>query len=90
MKRDVAHTPKSAVTAKETSATLVAENRERVAVYITNDGEKAVYLALGSSATKNQGIRLNEKGGAIVIDAYTGPISVVTASGESVVTFAEV
>lgn len=87
---DEAKTSASAITAKTESQELAAANEARVALYVTNDGEKVVYLALGATATKNKGIRLNASGGAAVIDNYTGVVSVVTAEGESVVTFSEV
>jgi hypothetical protein len=81
---------KGAVKAKTESQTLVEANPGRVALYVTNDGEKTVYLALGEAATKNEGIRLNAEGGAVVIDNFTGKVTVVTAAGESVVTFSEI
>jgi hypothetical protein len=85
-----AKTAAGAIKAKTESQTLAEANPGRVALYVTNDGEKTVYLALGAKAVKNEGIRLNEKGGAVVIDNYTGVVSVVTASEESVVAFTEV
>lgn len=87
---DTASTPASTVTAKTESGTLAAANPARVALLVTVDGANAVYLALGATATKNKGIRLNKEGGSAVIDNYTGVVSLVTAEGESVVTFAEV
>lgn len=90
-RRTAAIAPASAVTAKTESQTLIADSaKRRVVAYITNDGANVVYLALGATATKNKGIRLNKEGGAAVIDNYTGVVSVVTAEGESVVAFSEV
>lgn len=86
---DTAKTPAGTITAKTESQTLAVANEARVALVVTNDGEKPVYLALGATAVKNKGIRLNEKGGAHVIDYYLGIVTVVTAEGESVVTFSE-
>lgn len=90
IRRPEAETPAGAVTAKAESATLAEADPNRAALYVTNDGANVVYLALGATAVKNKGIRLNAEGGAVVIDNYTGVVSVVTASGESVVTFSEV
>lgn len=87
---DEATTAAGAVTAKTESQMLVAANPDRVAVYITNDGANTVYLALGATATKNKGLRLNAEGGSFTNDHYTGVISVVTATGESVCTIAEI
>lgn len=79
-----------AVKAKNESQTLVAANPSRVAVYVTNDGEKTVYLAFGATAVKNEGIRLLKGDPPLRIADYTGVISVVTAEGEAVVSFVEV
>lgn len=87
---DTASTSAGAVKAKTESQTLVSANPTRIALHVTNDGEKTVYLALGATATKSKGIRLNEKGGYVAITGYTGVVSVVTAEGEAVTTFCEV
>lgn len=81
---------KGAVKAKTASQTLAEANPGRVALYVTNDGEKDVYLALGATAVKNEGIRLAPEDPPLHIPDYSGAVSVVTAEGESVVTFAEV
>ncbi len=87
---DTAKNLAGAVKAKTESQTLVASNPGRVAVYITNDGEKTVYLAFGATAVKSEGIRLLKGDPPLYVDTYTGVISVVTAESESVVTFTEV
>jgi len=88
-KTDTAKTPKGKVTAKTESQTLVAANENRVAIYITNNGEKPVWLSCGATAAAEEGIRLNEKGGSIVIPDYTGVIAVISKEGEQVVSFSE-
>lgn len=90
--RDQAKQPASAVKAKTESQTLVAANPNRVAVYIVNEGAKAVNIALGPTATKAKGPWLGAEGGSFVVDGatYSGVVSVVTAEGESNVVFAEV
>lgn len=87
---DTAKKPAGAVKAKTESQTLIAANPGRVAVYITNDGEKTVYLAFGATAVKDEGIRLLKGDPPLYVDTYTGTISVVTAEGESVTTYVEV
>jgi DNA-binding beta-propeller fold protein YncE len=87
---DTAKAPASAVKAKTESQTLIAANPARVAAYITNDGEKTVYLAFGATAVKNEGIRLLKGDPPLYIDTYTGIITVVTAAEESVVCFTEI
>jgi hypothetical protein len=78
------------VKAKTESQTLIAANEARIAAYITNDGEKTVYLALGATAVKNEGIRLLKGDPPLCIASYGGAISVVTAEGESIVAFSEI
>lgn len=87
---DTAKDPSGAVKAKTESQTLIAANRDRVCAYITNDGEKTVYLGLGATAVKNEGIALAKGSAPFKLEGYTGVVSVVTASEESVVAFSEV
>lgn len=83
-------TPKSKITAKTESKTLVEANRVRIALYVTNVGANAVWLALGPTAVAEEGPMLAKEGGAAVIDNYLGIITAITKSGESVVSFSEV
>ena len=87
---DTATTSKGAVKAETKSQKLVAANDGRIAVYVSNDGEKTVYLALGAAAAKNEGIRLLKTDPPLRIEGYTGEITVITAAEESVVCFTEV
>lgn len=81
--------PKGKKTATTSSAKLVGANESRVALVVCNDGTNAVYLALGGTATKEEGIRLNKEGGTHIIDYYWGEVTCVTATGESNVCWAE-
>jgi len=83
-------TSKGAVKAKTESQKLAGANEARVALVVSLDGEKPVYLAYGATAVKNEGVVLQKGGPPFVIDHYQGEVSVVTASEESVVCFVEV
>lgn len=87
---DEATASKGKKTAKAESQTLVAANDARVALVVCNPSSKEVWLSLGSSATKEEGIWLKKEGGSVVIDYYTGPVSCVTSEGEGVITYSEV
>lgn len=62
---------------------------DRSALIISNTGEKDVTYALGSSATAGEGPVLKEKGGSVILEGYGGPVSFVTASGETTVGYTE-
>jgi hypothetical protein len=87
---DVAKTPKGKVSAKTESKELIAANRDRAGLVVTNGSTVDVWLALGATAAAEEGIYLKAEGGSIVIDFYSGAISVITKSGEGVITYAEV
>lgn len=87
---DEAASPKGKATAKATSQVLAAANGSRVALVVCNPSSKEVWLALGATAVKEEGIWLKKESGAIVIDFYTGPVSCITTEGEGTVTFSEV
>lgn len=89
-KREEATTPKGKITAKATSQELAAANKVRVEIYICNPSAKEVWIALGPTAVKEEGIYLKKEGGAVVITGHEGIISVITTEGEGLVTFAEV
>lgn len=78
------------LTAKATSQTLAAANPGRYELYVCNPSTKEVWLALGETATKEQGIWLRKESGSVVISGYTGIVSAVTSEGEGLVTFAEI
>lgn len=83
-------TPAGALTAKTESQTLSASNPGRIALYVTNNGAKDVWLALGSTAVAEKGIKLVATTGSAVIDNYSGVVSFISKEGESLVTFAEI
>lgn len=77
-------------TVKAESQTLVASNRARIALIVCNPSSKEVWLALGATAVKEEGIWLKKEGGSTVIDFYTGAISCITTEGEGSITYSEV
>jgi hypothetical protein len=79
-----------AVTANTGSKTLAAANRDRIALYLTNTGANAVWLSFGKTAVAEKGIYLAKEGGSAVVDDYVGIVTVITKSGESLVTLSEV
>lgn len=85
-----AKTPKGKITAKTESQVLAEFNEPRVALFITNSGAKAVWLAFGPTAVAEEGPMLSKEGGSTVIDNYSGAVSIITKEGESVVSFSEV
>lgn len=85
-----ANAPKGKKTAKAESQTLVAANGQRVELYVANPSAKEVWLALGATAAKEEGIYLKKEGGAVIITGYTGVVSVITTEGEGSISFAEV
>jgi hypothetical protein len=85
-----ARVSKGTFKAVESSKTLVKANQDRLALYVCNDSTATVYLALGATAAKSEGIRLNKEGGSVVIDNYSGEVTCFAAAAEAVLTFSEV
>jgi len=81
---------KGALKAKNTSQELAAENENRVALELVNDGANKVWIAYGKTAAAEEGIPLSPEGGSKVIENYSGVVSVITKSGESLVGFIEI
>lgn len=78
------------VTVGGSSTAVVAANDARVEVTICNDhATQIVYLALGSTAVLNKGIRLNAAGGSYTTGAFSGAINAIATGAGTVVTFAE-
>jgi len=74
----------SSVTVGNSSTTVLAANANRKGAVFVNDSDETIYLARGSTAVMNQGIRLNANGGSFEINAtnlYTGVVSAICASG---------
>jgi len=87
---DTAKNSKGKVTAETASKTLIAANGDRVTAYITNNGSKDVWIALGTTAVAEEGLRLVKEGPPFRLEGYSGVVSVITKEGESVTTFVEV
>jgi hypothetical protein len=90
VRRESAKTPKGKITAKAESQVLAKVYADRFALYVCNPSTKSVWLALGETAAKEEGIFLAKETGTTVIEGYTGVVSVVTTEGEGVVTFSEI
>lgn len=81
------------VTAKTENKTVVEANQARVALILANNGAKDVWVALGATATAEKGILLKKEGAGnqpLVLQGYTGAVSVIAKENESVVSFSEI
>ena len=73
------------------SGTVLAANASRKYALLINDSDAVIYLALGTAAALNQGIRLNANGGSYEMSAaggnlYTGAVYAIHGStGDKVV-----
>jgi len=85
-----ARTPKGKFAAKTESKELAKANGDRLALFITNEGAKDVWLSLGSAAVAKEGIYLKEKGTPFELTGYSGAVFAITASEESNVCIAEI
>jgi hypothetical protein len=91
MTRESSNTSKGKVTAKATSGTLAKAYSGRQAIFVCNPSAKEVWLALGETAAKEEGIWLKKEGGTAVIEGgYTGIVTCITSEGEGTITYAEV
>jgi hypothetical protein len=70
-------------------STSVLTARSRISIVLTNDSDEEIYIAKGSTAVMNEGIRLNASGGAMVIDDWGGAISAICASGAKNLCYSE-
>ncbi len=84
--------PAGKLTAKATSQVLVLDNPNRVGLYVDNPSTSEVWLALGETAEAGAGLWLKKEVGSKFITGYSGPISIITTSGESnvAIPFAEI
>jgi hypothetical protein len=77
--------------AKATTQVLLAENGNRVAVFLSNPSSKEVWVSLGPTAAKEEGIWLKKETTLpYPIIGYNGVISFITTEGEGKVTFSEI
>ena len=68
------------------SISVIAANQNRQFANLTNDSAQVIYLALGSTAVLNSGIRLNAGGGSYEINMnnmYKGQVSAITTPSGS-------
>ena len=64
------------------SAELVAANTNRICVIIVNDSSEVVYVAVGTAAIANSGIRLNTNGGIVQFGGMGGlPLTLAAING---------
>lgn len=85
-----AKNPGSVVSIGAASAALVAENEERIEVFITNThATQTLSLSLGGTAVAGSGIvlRSNE---SVVISSFTGAINAIGSGAATTVAIAEV
>lgn len=81
---------KGKITVKATSETLVAENLNRRALFVSNPSAKEVWLALGPTAVSEEGIWVKKETTLVVpLEGYTGPVAAITKEGEGTLAFAE-
>lgn len=80
----------SVVSIGTASAALVAENRNRIEVFIKNThATQSVSLSLGGTAVAGEGIVL-AAGEGIVIDSFVGAINAIGSGAATTVAVAEV
>jgi len=65
-------------------------NAARITLILVNDSSAEIYISKSATAIINEGVRLNKKGGSIVITDYTGAVSGIATSAASNITFSEV
>lgn len=86
--------PQGKVTAETEALELVEEEENRIGLYVTNNGTKAVWLCLCDptieEAVAGEGPMLVKEGGSIYISDYAGAVQVITAESTSVVSFSAV
>lgn len=85
-----AGTAKGKFTAKAESQALLAANEARIALYLANPSGKEVWVALGETAVKEEGIWLKKE--SVLphpILGYTGVVSCITTAEEGSITYVE-
>lgn len=95
MSVSTAKTSKGKLSAKNTTQELLKDNPNRKVAYIANIGANKVYFAFGSIAVAEEGPFLVKETGTLTIpgrgdEGYTGPVSVITKEGESLLGYSEV
>ena len=77
------------VTVKNASTAVLAANANRKFALFINDSDTVIYLNLGSTATANNGIRVNASGGEYEMSVekgnlYTGAVYGINGSGDKI------
>ena len=65
------------------STQVLSANPNRKLLILVNDSDEPIYISLGATATLNNGVRLNKKGGSLTLDnpKYTGVINAICSIG---------
>ena len=74
------------------STNVLAANANRIFAELVNDSDNVIYLALGTPAVMNRGIRLNANGGEFEIgltNLYTGAVTAIAGVAASNLTVSE-
>lgn len=78
-------------TAKATTQVLLEENKARIAIFLANPSAKEVWVTLGATATKEQGIWLKKESVLpFPIVGYLGVVSCITTAEEGSIVVSEV
>jgi hypothetical protein len=73
------------------STQVLAANSNRKLLILVNDSDEPIYVSLGTTATLNNGIRLNASGGALALDnpIFKGVVNAISANGSKTLVGAE-
>ncbi len=65
------------------TSTLISNvNRNRKFLVLVNDSNEDIYIALGSTAVMNEGLKINASTGTVTINSdYTGKVYGICSSG---------
>ena len=67
----------------------LSEYGDRSGIWLSNYGEKSVTVSFNATPTYEEGPMLAEKGGSVLLEGYSGPITLITKEGTSVVGYVE-
>lgn len=84
-------TPNS-VSVSNSSTQIIAANASRKWCFLTNIGNKDVFVAVGQTALVNKGFLLGKNGGGVLMDASAISLEAlngITSAGASVIMFQE-
>ena len=69
---------------------VISTAKDRISITLVNDSDTTIYLAKGSTAVLNSGIRLNASGGSVIICDWRGAISAISSGASKNLTICEV